>query len=181
MFLTKIPKEFLSFFSILETVHGMEGQQIGFWTRESTPFFVLVRLLSLDNGGVTAWPNQSRVHVVLLENNKEEKSSYFFRCEKGGMTSQCLFSLWQLPQGASSWTWTRRRRGSGVANGLPAVQIPQAGQNCWPRLEKKKEVGKGFIEETNKIAPKWKWTFLKGHVYVYPINAVHATPHLLMR
>ena len=79
------------FFSILETVHGMEGQQIGFWTRESTPFFVLVRLLSLDNGGVTAWPNQSRVHVVLLENNKEEKSSYFFRCEKGGMTSPMPF------------------------------------------------------------------------------------------
>ena len=52
---------------------------------------MLVRLLSLDNGGVTAWPNQSRVHVVLLENNKEEKSSYFFRCEKGGMTSPMPF------------------------------------------------------------------------------------------
>ena len=158
----------------------MEGQQIGFWTRESTPFFVLVRLLSLDNGGVTAWPNQSRVHVVLLENNKEEKSSYFFRCEKGGMTSQCLFSLWQLPQGASSWTWTRRRRGSGVANGLPAVQIPQAGQNCWPRLEKKKSV-KALLKKRIKLHQSGNEPFLKGHVYVYPINAVHATPHLLMR
>jgi len=78
--------------------------------------------LSLDNGGVTAWPNQSRVHVVLLENNKEEKSSYFFRCEKGGMTSPVpFFTLAATPR--CKQLRRRRRRGS-VANGLP-VQIPQ--------------------------------------------------------
>ena len=49
-------------------------------------FFVLVRPLWAYNGGVTAWPNQSRDRrlLALLENNKEKKSSYFFRCEKEG-------------------------------------------------------------------------------------------------
>ena len=49
-------------------------------------FFVLARPLSTYNGGVTAWPNQSRDRrlLALLENNKEKKSSYFFRCEKEG-------------------------------------------------------------------------------------------------
>ena len=53
---------------------------------EQESLFVHVRLLWRDNGGVTAWPNQSRDRrlLALLENNKEEKSSYFFRCEKEG-------------------------------------------------------------------------------------------------
>ena len=55
--------------------------------RMNSLFFVLVRPLWVHNGGVTAWPNQSRDRpwlLALLENNKEKKSSYFFRCEKEG-------------------------------------------------------------------------------------------------
>ena len=54
--------------------------------RVNSLFFVLARPLSTYNGGVTAWPNQSRDRrlLALLENNKEKKSSYFFRCEKEG-------------------------------------------------------------------------------------------------
>ena len=84
---------FLSFFNFRIVQLAMAVLELGrdnksvFEQENELSFFVLVRPLWVDNGGVTAWPNQSRDRpwlLALLENNKEKKSSYFFRCEKEG-------------------------------------------------------------------------------------------------
>ena len=66
-------------------LEGRDNKSV-FEQESELSFFVLARPLSTYNGGVTAWPNQSRDRrlLALLENNKEKKSSYFFRCEKEG-------------------------------------------------------------------------------------------------
>ena len=84
---------FLSFFNFRIVQLAMAALELGrdnksvFEQENELSFFVLVRPLWVHNGGVTAWPNQSRDRpwlLALLENNKEKKSSYFFRCEKEG-------------------------------------------------------------------------------------------------
>ena len=84
---------FLSFFNFRIVQLAMAALELGrdnksvFEQENELSFFVLVRPLWMHNGGVTAWPNQSRDRpwlLALLENNKEKKSSYFFRCEKEG-------------------------------------------------------------------------------------------------
>ena len=82
---------FLSFFNFRIVQLAMAVLELGrdnksvFEQENELSFFVLVRPLWVDNGGVTAWPNQSRDRpwlLALLENNKEKKARIFSGVKK---------------------------------------------------------------------------------------------------